>query len=482
MPSSKTLVNPSTFQAVLNRSEAATAFQALCAKEEVQPYLVGGAVRDFLLTGELSPDLDYVVPDSHTRSLAEQIAKQLDGKFLCLDEQYQIYRVILFPNLDMLDIAACMGDTITTDLFRRDFTINAMAYDFATGEILDPTGGLSDLRQGRMRMVKAENFLEDPLRLIRLFRIAAELGFEEIDPATLSAVYRHSEALLKVASERIHYELMKLFSARECARLIRLMAEIGLLEHLFPELSATRGIPANRYHHLNLYDHTLELLTQAELHFPDLPPEIQAYLNEPLNPFIKRIAAVRLACLFHDVGKPATMAYDAELDKYKFYGHDMVSEELTLGIAHRLKWGKELSRLVTHLVRWHLYPGDMLRPEITPRGLRKFFRRLGDSLPEMLLLALADRFSAQGPAITPSELADSKAGLLNLWSLYNDYKSVEETKPKLLTGREIMSILGIEPGPQVGQILDDLNDAYLNAELSTREEALSWLQAKYRNH
>ncbi len=467
--------NPAQFARHLNQSAPLMALKALCDEKGIPLYLVGGAVRDLLLQDTLSPDLDVVVPAEAAKDVAESLARQIDGKCICLDAHFQIYRVIVFPSLDMLDIAGCIGDSIEADLQRRDLTVNAIGYDFATGQLLDPINGQVDLANGVIRMLRAGNMVEDPLRLLRVFRIAAELGFENIDAATLEVVRRHGEKVIKVAAERINYEMMKLLSAPRCYYHVRLMAETRLLEHIYPELTPSHQSPANRYHHLGLFDHTLELINQSELHFSSLPQEIQNHLKSDFNPFTKRLALVRLACLFHDIGKPPTMQYDPEQDKYMYYGHDAVSAELVLGIAVRLKWGKDITKDVYELVRWHLYPGDMLKPAVTDKGLRKFFNRVGPILPELLLLAIADRYSACGPAITEADLTDMKAGLIALWDKYKAYKIAVEAKPKLLTGKEIMDLLHIEPGPEVGRIMAEISEAQTNGELSSREAAITWL-------
>ncbi len=473
------LMNPLDFERRFQEVPQVQAFLEVCRQHQVKPYLVGGAVRDLLYQDILSKDLDVVVPVEAAKSIATALSEVLDAKLICLDEQYQIYRLIIFPQIDMIDIAGCMGETIEQDLRRRDLTINAIAYDFETKAILDPLGGQDDLAHGMIRMVDEKNLLDDPLRLLRVFRIGADLGFTEIEPKTLEAVTRHGEKLIHASSERIHYELMRLFSAPLCYSHLRTMGKCGLLETIFPELSPTRQIPANFYHHLGLFDHTLELLHQLEVHFQDLPQPIQGDLLKPINPFTKRIALVRLACLFHDIGKPATMEYDAEIQKYKFYGHDLVSAEMTWGIAQRLPWGKEVTKTICQLVRWHLYPGDLIKPGITPKGYRKFFRRLGPVLTELIPVAIADRFSAQGPAISKADLEASKAGLIGLWHQYQDFLVAEQQKTNLLTGKDVIMHLKLEPGPQVGDILEAVQEAYLNGELNTKDEALTWIKAHY---
>lgn len=479
MPSPPLMMTPNQIDSALQQSVPLQHLLERCRSQHIPIYLVGGAIRDLLYKGMLSKDLDVVVPATQAKTLAESIAADLDGKCICLDPQYHIYRVIVFPELVMLDIAGCIGESIYADLTRRDLTVNAMGYDFQEQILLDPFGGQADLAEGLIRMISPENLLDDPLRLLRVFRIAAELQFTQIDPSTLDVVRHHGEKLMQAAPERIHYEMMKLLSVPISYPYLRLMGETGLLEHIFPELAPTRQVPPNLYHHLELFDHTLELVKQAEVHFVDFPEDLRHYLMADFNPFTKRIALVRLACLFHDIGKPATMVYEPETLRYKFYRHEEVSEELTYGIAIRLKWGKDIAKLVGQMVRWHLYPGDMLKSEVTPKAVRKFFRRIEACLPELLVLALADRYSAQGPALDPADLPKSKEGLMGLWAKYKEFQAEEAFQAKLLSGQDVMTLLNIPPGPQIGQILAALKDAQLNGEVTTVSEAEAWVTSSF---
>lgn len=452
-----------------------TPFLELCRAQDVSPVLVGGAVRDALRGLGISSDLDWVVPCGQSETLSQQLAEALGGKALCLDADFGIYRVIADKGAWTLDLADQVGPSIQTDLGRRDLTINAIGYDPLEQAILDPYNGQGDLAAGVIRMVSESNLVEDPLRLLRVFRFAAELGFETITPDTLSAVSTHKEALLRSAVERIGYEWLRMLSAPQCAHAVLAMARTGLLEVLFPELSAMHPVPANLYHHLPLFEHTLELLVQLEAHFGDFPDTMQARLNEPFHPGASHLALVRLACLFHDAGKPATMAYDAETDRYRFYGHESVSAQITEGIGERMKWGKPLTEVVCLLVATHLYPGDMLKPEVSAKAHQRFYRRTHPWLAEVLALAVADRFSAKGPAVTLTDLTANKAGLIALW---NQYELIEESqKPGqvLLKGRDLIEAFGLSPGPHLGTLLRHVDTAYLNGDISTRDEALTLL-------
>lgn len=451
------------------------AFLDLCQANAVAPHLVGGVIRQYLLTGELSHDIDVVAPVDQVELLATLLAQKIEGRAICLDSDNKIYRVVVLETPYFMDIAGCMGPDIGTDLARRDITINAMAMAAFTGQLFDPFEGQVDLQQRRIRMISEQNFLDDPLRLLRVFRFAATCSGFTIEADTLNAVKAHVEKVIRVSPERIHYEWMLLLSAPQCADVLYVLRDVGMLDVLFPELAAMWSVPGNGYHHLGLYDHTLELFRQFEAHEASLPKAVTLALAEPVTPFYCERAVLRLACLFHDVGKPATMGYNPETDRYTFYGHDRVSANITAGIALRYKWGNALTQRVCQLVRWHLYLGEILKPGVGDKAKRKCFARLDAVMPMMVALSVADRFSAQGSAISVDELAAFKQDLFALWHEFVAFTPVLRNKPKLMSGEAIMALTGLSPGPEVGQWIEKLEEAYLNGDVQTAQEAQAWL-------
>lgn len=453
------------------------AVQAVCELAPSEVFLVGGAVRDFMWDQTLSTDLDFMVFNGQSERLARQVAEALGAAFVPLDPEFGIYRVVDTVSGQQLDFANAQG-TLEQDLGRRDLTINALGLNLQTGELLDLFGGLADLRERKIRMLSLSNLREDPLRLLRIFRFAAQFN-AQIHPETLAVVKAHGQDILAVAAERIQYELLRLVSMPSAFAAIQTMTDIGLLEILFPEFTPMRDIPPNGHHHLMLLDHTLALVQQAEALYDELDKDWQAYFTESLTPAVNRMGIIKLACLFHDLGKPATKADKTTPTgiRYTYYGHDQVSETMTAEICARLKLSGNLTDRVKHLVRWHLYPCQFGQTS-SRKSLLRFYRRMGELTPDILLLALADRFSTLGEGITPAVLEQSK---VNHWWLLAQYRQEQAVlkEPGLLDGNAVMRLLNIKPGKKVGEILEALLEAQQLGDIRSVEEAQAWVQ---KNH
>ncbi|MEB3286714.1 MAG: HD domain-containing protein [Vampirovibrionales bacterium] len=468
-----------------------------CVREALMGCLPEDGVPDDLDCLIISPDKDFPL----ARKLAEKISETFNGAFVPLDEEFGIYRVVLQADTEIkgealnkrvfLDFSDALGNSLQQDLARRDLTINAMALDlkkpldFETGILLDPFGGVSDLNTNTIRMVCENNLLEDPLRMLRVFRFAALLESASKNPAlidlqTFQVVKAFGEKINTVAAERIQEELYKFFSAKTCFPALLKMAEAGFLEVLFPDMSPMRDIPPNGHHHLGLFEHTLALVKQAERFIDELPESEQRYFHSSFNhSSLTRFGLVKLACLFHDLGKPDTkdIKQTPTGERFTYYGHDQVSAEYTEKICNRLKTGNAIKAHLMHLTRWHLYPCQFGKQ--SPRkSVLRFYRRMGDATPDVILLALADRFSTLGPDVTQEILQREHENLL--WLLENYRLEMASLKqPLLLNGHEIMQALEIAPGPKLKEILLALEEAQQLGEVSTKEAALDWLHLHY---
>jgi poly(A) polymerase len=440
-----------------------------------QAWLVGGAIRDFLKTGELPLDLDFALVNCSAHSLAQQLSNELDGHLVPLDPVFGIHRVVL-KNGIQLDLADTLGNSIETDLLRRDLTINAMALDLQTGALLDPTGGFQDLEQLKVRLLSEANLIDDSLRLLRVFRVAAGIQAKEMEPQTLALVAQHKDKLWDVAPERIQYELFRFFSVDNCFPYLQQMAETGLLEVLIPDLTPMKSIGASGFHHLGLFDHTMELVRQAERLMVDCPQEAQEWLNSSFNGVVTRMGLVKLGSLLHDIGKPATMGTREDPvhgTRLTFYQHEEVGEEMADPWLKKLKVSNEVRAHVKLLIRWHLYPCQF-GPDSLRRSVLRYYRRLGDATIDVTMLALSDRHSSCGEWLTPEDIQKSHEAHLWLMQNYYDEKSVL-TAPRLLGGKDVMRILGCEPGPIVKKALDALQEVQQLSEVGTKEEAEQWL-------
>jgi tRNA nucleotidyltransferase/poly(A) polymerase len=451
---------------------------------DVRVLWVGGLVRDVLANKPVPSDLDVMVLDGSAHTLAHALAVVFQGVVVPLDTEYGIYRVVITtPQATSItiDCAEAQGNDITQDLARRDLTINAMAYDPATASFIDPHGGRRDLAHGCIRMVSEANLLDDPLRLLRVFRFAATVPNSTITPDTLAVVQAHKHCLLQAAPERISYELLRLLDQTPCFTALHAMANSGLLEVILPELTPCRLVGPNTHHHLMLLDHTLELVKQLEGLLPTLPSQTLAYVSAPFNPTVSRLGLTKLACLLHDVGKPETMvprdgvppAPGQAPDRITFYGHEALSATMTNALGKRLKWGNKLTQFVNKLVRWHLYPCQF-GPASLPKSVQRFLRRMGDEAPDVTLLALADRLSTLGPMVTPQQTQQADADHRWLMDQYHQQAAIFK-QPPLLNGHQVMEALGLAPGPQLKVVLQGLQEAQQAGELTSPEDALAWL-------
>ena len=340
------------------------------------------------------------------------------------------------------------GKTIEEDLSRRDFTINAIAYDGKT--LIDPYDGQTDIENKIIRTVGGPNerFNEDALRIMRGVRIASQLGFL-IDPSTANAITSHAKNLLQISGERIRDELLKILSSVFAADGILLLKNTGILAVILPELERTFSVgqkSPKRHHIYDVGTHLVESLRHA----PTLDP------------------IVRLATLIHDVGKPATYHKDEKTELITFYNHEVVGVRLARDIANRLRLSKKQTDKIVTLVRWHQFSVDERQ---TDSALRRFIRRVTkEYLADMLALRIGDRLG--GGALETS------------WRLELFKKRLEEVQKQPFTvtdlkidGHDVMKEFDIKPGPIIGKVLNQLfAEVEENKLVNERETLLTRLQ------
>jgi putative nucleotidyltransferase with HDIG domain len=455
---------------------------AVARRAGLEIYLVGGYLRDVLmgrLGGHgLPKDFDYAVSGGAV-PFARAVAAELNGHFVLLDADSDTARVVLEDGT-MLDFAGCVGGGIESDILRRDFTMNALAWDpDRPDEILDLVGGRADIAGRLIRAVSESNFVDDPLRMLRAFRFLATMG-GTIESGTVEMIRRHCRLIASTAAERVCYELFLILDSPLAGSALQQMAAAGLVEVIFPELAATRAVPPNAFHHLGLWDHSLEAVCQAEHYLTALPDWARPELTAELSSGVTRLAATKLSCLIHDIGKPDTWVVTPE-GRHTFYGHDRLGAEMSEQIAARLKWSRPLERFVVKLVRWHLRPGQLFHQgPPTDRAIHRFYRAIGSDVPALLLLALADLGATRGAgmdAALHASLTDNLFGLLNRFPAFLESESKQI---RLLDGRQVMRLLGVGPGPLLGELLEALSEAQALNEVKTRKDAERFVAELYR--
>jgi putative nucleotidyltransferase with HDIG domain len=441
-------------------------------------FLVGGYIRDFLLERECF-DKDYSVKGESAIEFAKKTADALGGYFVLLDEEHDIARVVLEDKINTLDFAGCVGQDIYTDLKNRDYTINAIACKIESdkAELIDPLSGINDLDNKIIRTVAGENLIDDPLRILRAYRHAAQLGFS-IENTTTELLEKHKSLLVTVAIERITQELVKLFESDFAGENLKLMKESGLLEEIFPELTPQFKIPPNLHHHLCLIDHSLETIKQLENQIKSFPDWAIQHLEREMAFGIKSLSLLKLAALLHDLGKPSTWNIDEE-GRHRFIKHEEVGSDMVFAVLRRLKYSKNSMKYVSKLIKYHMYPSQLIHEGIenlSEKAIMRMFRKIGEETPELILLAMADRLSARGPEITEETVNKNIGGLFFLLEKYKQAREEVKTLPKLINGKEVMNLLNIPASPIVGKILKELNEAQISGDINSEEEAINFVK------
>lgn len=449
-------------------------------RQGLKLYLVGGYVRDAMLkrNGAGVKDFDFAVVGGSAVAFAEAFATAHGGHFVLLDRHLDTARVVA-EDATILDFAGCMGATIEQDLHRRDFTVNALAWDAEQpDQIIDLVGGIEDLHHKRIRAISEQALIDDPLRVLRAFRFAAALG-APIDASTQEMIKRHAASLSKVAGERISYEWFTTMDAPQVGDLVKEMGATGVLEAIFPELTAQHKVTPNAYHHLGLFDHSMEAVAQSEQFLQNAPEFVHTSLSRRDSYAVTRRAATKTACLLHDIGKPDTWEITEE-GRHTFIGHDKLGAQMNDAVAKRLKWSRPIERLITKLIAAHLRPGQLYHQgPPTDKAIHRFYRNMGEDVPELITLAFGDLGATRGPGLeeTRGALENSLRELLAGYPVFQDS---QKKLPKLLDGDQIMQLLGIKPGRLIGELLEELEEAQALKQVTDREEAERFVADKYR--
>jgi poly(A) polymerase len=447
---------------------------AIGAREGV--WIVGGAVRDALLGREVT-DVDLAVAGD-PEEVARALGRAADGHPFELSGEFATWRVQAREAPWHVDVAALRGDTIEADLAARDFTVNAVAVPLAGGGPIDPTGGARDASAGVLRVVGERSFDDDPLRIMRGARIAAALNLA-LDPATVELARRFAARAAEPAGERQFAELRGIVAGPDPLRGVGLMDELGATPAVLPELETLRGVEQNPYHHLDVHGHTLEVLRHVVEVERDLPgvlggaaPDVAALLDEPLADELSRRGGLRLAALFHDLGKPETRRV-AENGRILFIGHDEAGARIIRGICARLRTSRRLASYLESLTLNHLRLGFMVHER--PLSRRRVFEYLTATAPETVdvtLLTIADRLATQGPR-TRTEAIDAHLELAREMIAEGlEWRRAGPPAP-LVRGDELAAELGIEPGPELGRLLREIAAARFAGEVRTRDEAVA---------
>lgn len=425
-----------------------------------QAYLVGGAVRDSL-RGEAPGDWDVA-----TDALPTQVIS-LFRKTIPTGIKYGT--ITVFLSGISIEVTTFRSDgiyrdarhpedvsfstSIEEDLKRRDFTVNAIAYDPWAKEFIDPYGGRRDLKRRLLRTVgdPKERFSEDALRMLRFFRFLATLGFRP-HRKTLESI--QPPMIQQISPERIRDELNKLLLTELPGPTLLLMHRVGLLQEILPEVARGNGITQGSYHHFDVLRHSLHTVDNA----------------------LPRLDA-RWAALLHDVAKPMTRTEDAS--GIHFYGHDVEGEKLTRDILTRLRCSNQFTEKVALLVGWHMFP---VHAHSTDKALRRFIRKVGkDNVLDLVELRRAD-ILALGRQTTHESWSHWQTLKDRLVEIM-DSDATFAVSDLAVNGHDVMAALNLSPGPEVGFALEWLLEKVLDdPQLNQRAKLLDLLPSFEKTH
>jgi len=427
-------------------------------------YIVGGTVRDAILG--LSPrDYDIAVFESPER-VARQIALAAGGRAICIGKPgKQVFRVVT-PDLQY-DVTAARGRCIEDDLRKRDFTINAMAVNVERGEILDPLNGWQDLQKKIIHMVSGNAFSDDPLRLLRAFRIAAILGFA-IEPETMAAIGETAGAIGDVSGERVREEWLKLSNTPGCYPYILEMSRSGLLCAIFPELVSLRGVSADTRAN-DLFTRSLGDLEKIERLLEQNQPSLLSNReNRELLHVDNYAPLLKYAALLHRIGEPFVPKRQIR-ERKRFLGIGTVAADMALDISNRMKMSNQEKRYTDILIRNSGRPFILFaaknRNRLKGMAVTRFFMKTAPVTPDLLLLSVA---------------ADPDEGVYGFPSFVSMMLDKYLTEflpalqnPALITGHDLVGRFGLPPSPLIAELLACIETRRLAGRIRSRAEAFS---------
>ncbi|MDC7126150.1 MAG: CCA tRNA nucleotidyltransferase [Spirochaetales bacterium] len=416
-------------------------FSKIFFKAGYSCYLVGGAVRN-LYAGLPVSDYDFTT-NAHPETIIKLFKRVIPtgikhGTVTVLFRDLKLEVTTYRTDGDYSDNRRPdkveFTSSILDDLKRRDFTINSMAYDPLTKELLDPHNGKSDLKNKKIRAIgnPAERFQEDALRIMRACRFVAQLGFF-IEPETLSGMKEKSSNLKSVSAERIRDEILKILSSKKPSSAFHVMEETAVLKLILPELSDCRGIEQKGYHNFDVLDHCLYSCDGAP--------------QDNLT--------VRTAAALHDIGKPIALGHD-ELGIPTFHGHELASERLSKNILERLKVPKAFETDVLHLIKHHMFN---YLPEWSDSAVRRFIAKVGyNNLNNLFLLRVADQYGMNNKPVNSINLYDFKKRIEEILTKDHAF-SIKDLD---INGNILINDASIPKGPEVGIVLDYLLETVLD--------------------
>jgi poly(A) polymerase len=467
--------------------------------QKVKAYLVGGFIRDALM-GRDTADIDIALA-ADALEIAPKLAAALGGKFVLLDKQNRVCRIVVADEKApsggrwQLDFTS-LEDGIEKDLGRRDFSIDAIAIDLAevsakAPTLIDPFNGLGDIKDKLIRAVSESVFEDDPARLLRAVRLAAELGFA-LENKTEALVKSQCHLIAAVAGERLREELVRLLAVPHPEKFLCHLDELGLITALFPELGRAKGVEQPREHAWNVFDHSLQTVLAVDfilrqgswpyggdkvLAAVPWSERLAEHFNQEVGGGSRRRELLKLAALLHDVAKPETKAV-GEDGRTHFFGHDKLGGTIASNMLTRLRFSGKEAKLVETVINYHMRPGQMSQQGLpSQRAIYRYFRDTSEAGIDILFLSLADHLATRGPNLDRAGWREHARMVAYVIEKHFEQESLIEPI-RLVDGHDLINIFGLEPGPGIGEILEAVREAQASGELSDREEALDYIRQR----
>lgn len=459
-------------------------FLCLLLENGFTVWAVGGIIRDAAV-GRAVTDIDLIT-DKDPVELADRFAIKHGLGYVVLDDARRIARIVTGEKRQFktMDVALMQGGSIDGDLRKRDFTINAVAarFDGNGFTIHDPLGGLADLESKTLHPVSQTSMRDDPIRILRARRFEISHNLTP-SPQIQSMVADVAPLLASVAGERISQELFHIFREPFSHNAMKAMDRDWSLDFVFPELSPTRSAPQNKWHHLDVFSHSIETLRQLEKILANSPdwmtqwlPLIGGSLNEEVAAGWRRREILKIAVLLHDVGKPGSSGLSGEGD-ITFYGHEKGGENLAIHAANRLRLPGAVRNGLGTLVKNHLRPFNAIHEgALSERSLYRFHRDLGKWTIPALIHAVADAMATQGPAVTEQRRLAEWAASVKAFDYIQRALNTPQPREPLLDGHDIMKVFNLPQGELIGRLIALVTEARALGEVSSRGEAVALVE------
>ncbi len=446
------MIKKQNLESLLRKIKPLKKIKNYADKANKKVYLVGGMLRDLLLGFEIC-DIDIAISGK-----GQDFAKAL-GKYFRLKKDLNEFRV---TNEDVnIDVLGLGSTKILEDLGRRDFTINAMAYNLLDKRFIDPFNGVKDLENGIIKTMGRKNIVEDSCRILRGLRFRAYLGFE-IEESTADLFKEYAGKLSEVAPERIHFELSALFNADKT----HLAVFPEIFDKIFPGFLRMKEIKGGKISE-NLLEHSILTLEKMDALSKDLSifgvhkKKIEAY-------YLENKIGLKIAALLHDIKKPD--AKEMKGDEVHFYGHDKIASDWFKKIGKELKFSTDernyISKLILHHMWIHLLAAQQ---EITERAKRRLCFELGPDVIGLSLLSSADQAATTG--VIDPHLTEVCKEIIGYY-----FSMKDEVEEPLLKGRDLIENFSLSPGPIFGEILSKVQMAYEEGKIKTKKEALEFVK------